>query len=463
MSTRPERTAYLAGWIVPVSEPPIQDGAVLVEAGRIAAVTNADKVRSGQVAADRVVDFGRSVALPGLVNTHAHLELTALRGFLEGLDFGSWLRVLTAVRTDLFDQRDLYVASMAGVREGLLAGITTFGDASATGVPMRAMIDAGVRGILYQEVFGPDPAQRQASMEGLARNVERLQAQQTTRVNVGVSPHAPYTVSTRLFEDVARFATRGKLPVAVHVAESASETEFVRDGKGHFAERLRARGIAEAPHFRSPVALLDATGLLETRPLLIHAIHVDNEDLDLISASGASIAHCPVSNAKLGQGIAPLMKMMHRGIAVGLGSDSVASNNRMDVLMEARQAALFSAITSAGNVALTATDAIALATLGGAAALGLDHTIGSLEVGKAADIAVFDLEETIFGPVQDPLVTLVHTLAGRVKATCVLIDGIEMVSRGVLVQEALELHANMMSLADRLHEWRRSNAPNGVS
>lgn len=447
------RTALVADWVLPISAPPIADGALIIEGSRIVQRASGADVRSGAIAVDVVQEYHGAALMPGLVNVHTHLELTALRGFLEGLDFATWLQVLTAARSTLFDEDEIFVAATAGIREGLLAGVTTFADATATGVPMRALVASGVRGIAYLEVFGPDPAQRETSMQGLRAGLEKLHGLQTDRVRVGVSPHAPYTVSQSLFSDVARLAHEQSLPVAVHVAESPSEVEFVRDGSGHFAERLQQRGIPGASRHRSPVALLDATGLLDTKPLLIHAIHVDDTDLDTIRRTGASIAHCPVSNAKLGQGMAALARMLHAGIPTGLGSDSVASNNRMDILGEARQATLTGAVHPHAAMQLSAHDALALATIGGARALGLDSDIGTFDAGKAADVVVFDLHQASFGPVYDPAVTLVHTLAGRADVRLLMVNGETLVSDGVVQRDDPDLSGRMTVMADKLRRW----------
>jgi 5-methylthioadenosine/S-adenosylhomocysteine deaminase len=159
---------------------------------------------------------------------------------------------------------------------------------------------------------------------GVDEDVRGLQVavHDTALVRTGISPHAPYTVSAALFRAAAEYARDEQLPMAVHVAESAAETDFVRDGSGPFAEGLTARGIGVAPQARSPIALLDACGVLAVRPLLIHVIRADDEDAARIRDQGATVVHCPVSNAKLGHGIAPLDRLLAHGVATGLGSDS---------------------------------------------------------------------------------------------------------------------------------------------
>ncbi len=450
------RSAWIADWVVPISSPPIRNGAVITENGRIVAVTTESEVTSGSVVANNVIRYDDAILTPALVNVHSHLELTALRGFLEGLDFGSWLRVLTDARSRIFSNDDILTASLAGIREGMLCGIGTFGDATATGVPMRAMLQSGVRGVAYLEVFGPDPLQCEVSIEGLKEGVRRLREESTRLVSVGVSPHAPYTVSQKLFRSVAEFAMAAGLPVSVHVAESVAETEFVTRYAGHFADRLKARGVAAPLLHRSPVELLRATGLLMAKPLLVHAIQIDERDADVIAESGSPVAHCPVSNAKLGHGMAPLGLLQRRAVVAGLGSDSVASNNRMDILGEGRQAQLTAAVHPYSPFAVSARDALYMATLGGAAALGLASETGSLEVGKSADIAVFDARSAMFGAVFDPEVTLINTIAGSAGVRLLLVGGALRVQEGEVSggRCSAQLRGEMDSIATKLRDWK---------
>jgi len=451
-----QRIAYCARWVLPISSPPIEHGVVIVEGERIVAVGTESECASA-IAASQRLPLGDVALMPGLVNAHTHLELTAMRGFLEGLDFREWLRVLTQARRDCFDEHSMLDSCRFGLHEALRQGITTCADTTESGQPIVAMREYGVRGIGYVEVFGPDPLQCETSLAGLRERVAVLRAGDTALVRTGVSPHAPYTVSYELFAGVATYARAEQLPVAVHIAESAAETAFVRDASGPFADRLRARGISVAPSARSPIALLDATGVLDTQPLLIHAIHVDDTDLASVAASDATIVHCPISNAKLGQGIAPLDRMMAAAIPTGLGTDSVASNDRMDMLSEARQAVLFHALRASRPDSLSAHAALELATLGGARALHLDDRIGSLEVGKDADLAAFPLNAMHAQPMHDPAVALVHMLAGAVSATFVTVAGRELVRNGVVLRGDDALVTRIGALGERLRDWRRTN------
>lgn len=453
ITTTMARTVYCAEWVLPIVSAPIVDGAVIVDAGRLAWVGAASAIPP-KYAQDRRVELGSAILMPGLVNAHTHLELTAMRGFLEGLSFREWLSVLTRARHDCYTPDSLYDSACAGVEEALRNGITTCADTTESGQPLEAMRDLGIRGIGYIEVFGPDPAQCAISIADLTTRARAQRRQDTSLVRTGLSPHAPYTVSSKLFGAVAELSRAEQWPIAVHVAESIAETHFVRDGAGPFADGLRGRGIPVAPLARSPIDLLAATGILSCEPLLIHAIQVDDQDIACIADHGAGVVHCPISNLKLGHGIAPLERFQSAGIHVGLGSDSVASNDRMDLLGEARQATLLQALRRGVPDALGAHEALALATLGGAQVLGLADRVGSLEVGKEADLAAFSLDFDDARPVHDPAVTLVHVLAGAMPAKLVVVAGRERVRDGVVLDSDVSRRERMEQLGARLRAWR---------
>ena len=443
---------YRARYVIPVVRPPIVDGVVAVDGDRIAYV--------GPVAgapAARSVDLGDVALLPGLVNAHTHLELTAMRGFLEELDFRSWILRLTTAKRAVLSRDMLLDAARYGIAEGLRHGITTFADTCDSGVAFDAMRERGVRGVMYQEVFGPDPAQCAASLTELREKIDRLRPLETSLVRVGVSPHAPYTVSDDLFAAVARYAREAGLPVAIHIAESELEQDLVVRGEGLFAEGLRGRDIPVARRARTPIELLASLDVLSAGTLLIHCVRVDDADISRIAQSRCSVAHCPSSNAKLGHGIAPLTDFVAAGIAVGLGSDSVASNNRMDILEEARVAALFQRARRHSFSEVTASAALHLATLGGARAIGVDGEAGSLEVGKSADLAAFPLDS--HGPVHDPLAALIFGLPGT-KANFVAVAGRELVRDGALMGEDPGLEYRLQASADALQRWLRTAPAN---
>ena len=437
---------YHARWVIPISAPSFEHGTVAVDDGRIQYVGPRADAPSGQD-----VDLGEALLMPGLVNTHTHLELTALRGFLEDLDFAHWIIRLNGVKRAVLDRDRMLDAARFGIVEGLRAGITTYADTCDSGVAFDAMLEAGVRGIMYQEVFGPDPAARDRSLAELEDKVDALRSRQTPLVRVGVSPHAPYTVSDSLYAAVSEYAVRQKLPVAVHIAESEVERQLVERGEGIFADGLRRRGIHVAPRGRSSIEVLNRTGILDTRALLIHCVRLDDDDIGLIARRRAPVAHCPVSNAKLGHGTARILEMLAAGITVGLGSDSVASNNRMDMLAEARAAVLGQRARVAKHDVLCAKDVLTLATLGGAAALGLEREIGSLDVGKSADLAAFPVDECGM-PVHDPEAAAVFALPG-VSAKLVTVAGRELVRDGRVARVDPGLGQRIERIARLMREW----------
>lgn len=394
-----------AHWLIPVDAPPVREGAVLVgDDGRILAAGPAATVASPAHA--RALDLGDAALMPGLVNVHAHPELTAYRGLIEDLAFPDWIEALKRSRVALTDE----VAALSArwtVVEAIAAGVTTLAATERTGAALTALVEAGLRGIVYREVFGPDPALAADSLAGLRDHVAAMRCAETDLVRVGVSPHAPFSVSDALFTAVAGFSAETGLPVAVHAAESAAERRFVTAGEGLFADRLRARGIAVARRGRSTIELLERTGILARRPLLIHCVDVDDDDVDRIIRAGASVAHCPAANARLGHGIAPVSTLVDAGVPVGLGSDSVASNNRIDILEEARLAQMFQRARLHDPSSLPAVRALRMATLDGARALGLDHVTGAIRPGLDADLCAVSLAAPHVRPVHDPVAAVV--------------------------------------------------------
>jgi 5-methylthioadenosine/S-adenosylhomocysteine deaminase len=436
---------YRARWVVPICSPPISDGAVVVDGSRIEYVGPFDEAPAGD---DH--DLGNVVLLPGLVNAHCHLELTVMRGFLENLDFRRWILRLTNARRAVLDRDALLDSARYGLEEGIGAGVTSYADTCQSGVVMQAMREAGVRGVMYQEVFGPDPAQCAQSIAELRETLAGLRYLETPLVRLGISPHAPYTVSDDLFRASAQLARELGLRMAIHLAESDLEQRLVVDAEGPFADGLRRRNIAVSARATSPVQLLAKLGVLEVAPLLIHCVRVNEADLRSIAESRSPIAHCPASNAKLGHGVAPLDEMLAAGITVGLGTDSMASNNRMDILEEARLALLAQRMRVTSFETPEAIDVLELATIGGARAIGIDADVGTLEPGKQADLAAFAIDG--LGPIHDPVSSAVFALTAA-RTRFVAVAGKPLMRDGALVTRRAGLHQRIESLGEALANW----------
>lgn len=411
-------TLYCARWVLPISSEMIEDGAVAVDGPLITGVgERAELLRRFPEA--RFEDYGEAVILPGLVNAHSHLELTAMRGFLEDEEghFQKWLWKLTVARLERMTPDDLYVSAAWGSVEAARAGVTCLGDAnSEASAGLRALCDTGLRGRVYHESFGPDPLLAHENFEKLRERVAELRQYEDAAVRLGVSPHSPYTVSPQQLELIADFALAERLPLMMHAAESRAEEQFVREGVGPFAERHAARGIEWHARGVSTIQYLKEVGILRARPLLAHCVRVDVTDIETIKEAGASVAHCPKSNAKLGHGHAPFAAFVKHGLTVGLGSDSVASNNSCDMLEEARFAALMSRADERqfdSEHMTDCDDVLFAATLGGARALGLEGQTGALAEGLQADLAVVGLGGAHQLPVHDPKRALVFASSGR--------------------------------------------------
>lgn len=444
MTDRPARawcTAYRAAWVAPVAAPPVRDGSVVVEGDRIAWVGRAGDEPPALRA--RTVELGAAMLTPGLVNAHTHLDLTVLRGLLDGLSFFDWIRGVVACRAAL-SPGELLDSARLGIIQGLERGVTTFADTAPADASFEAMRELGVRGVAYQEVFGPDPQDAPAALRALEGHVTALRARETPLVRVGISPHAPYSVSDDLYAAASSLARKLDLPLAAHIAESVEESELVRAARGPFADSLARRGIAVAPRGRSPIALLERAGVLDQRALLIHCVRCDAEDIAAVARADAAVATCPMSNRYFGHGAAPVVAMRRAGVRVGVGSDSMASNSRMDVLAEARAALAAETGTPAGRE-------LAMATRDGARALGLHAVAGTLEVGRAADLAAFALDA-------DDVTGSAPTLpSGR--ATLVVVAGIERVRDGRVVGDTGEVADRAGKVADRLRAWRAGATP----
>lgn len=378
-----------ADWLIPVSAPPVAHGAVLIgDDGRILAAGPSAAV---PVVPDaRAEHFPGAALLPGFVNAHTHLELTGIEADAPAEDFAAWIRSIRA-KKERRPAEEYREAARAGLRAAWAAGVTTVADTGDSGAVIEALAELGGSGIAYQEVFGPHPDQLGSSLRQLESRVERLGRFTGERVRLGVSPHAPYTVSGPLYRATAELAERLDLPLAVHVAESRAESRLIDDGGGPFGDAWRARGIPlpddlrqlDRPlAIRTPIRWLEAHGVLGPDTLCIHAVQTDAGDLAVMRRRGVAVAHCPLSNAAHRHGEAPLGAWLASGIRVGVGTDSAASTGRVDLFAEARAAAALGGLDPAG--------ALRLMTLGAAEAIGASD-IGVLEPGAWGDVAIVEI------------------------------------------------------------------------
>ncbi len=358
------------------------------------------------------------VLLPGFVNLHTHAGMTMLRGFADDLPLMSWLQdhIWPAERrhasADFVEDGTFFACA-----EMLRGGVTCFNDMYFFPEAAAKAVDrAGIRAALGIVLIEFPTAYATDADDYLAKGLAaRSTYQNHPLISFCLAPHAPYTVSNHSFEKVGVLAAEMDLPIHIHLHETKEE----------ISESLKHYGIR-------PLQRLHALNLVDSQLIAVHAVHLEASELDLLARQGVFVAHCPSSNLKLGSGIAPVAAMEQRGIRFGFGTDSAASNNRLDMFHELRHAALLAKGSSGNTAVLNAHHTLKAATLDGASALGLDRQIGSLLTGKQADICSIKLNEWDIQPCYDPASHLVY-VAGREHVQHVWVAGNPRVSHGKLV------------------------------
>ena len=397
-----------AAHVVPV-EPrgALADHAVAVKDGRIVALLPAADAIA-RYDAGEIVRLDRHVLMPGLVNLHCHAAMSLMRGIADDVPLMTWLQqhIWPAEAKHVSDEF-VHDGSLLAAAEMLRGGATCVNDMyffpEATA---RAALRAGMRaslGIIALEFPSAYAADAGGYLQkGLAtRDAYRGEPLLT----FCLAPHAPYTVADETLKRCAVLAEELDLPIHCHVHETRAEIE---------------QGVAQ--HGVRPLERLRRLGVVGPRLIAVHAVHLEETELDVMAREGVSVAHCPSSNLKLASGLAPVAAMRRRGINVGVGTDGAASNNRLDVMTEMRTAALLAKGASGDAAAVGAAEALEMATLGGARALGLDRQIGSIAPGKSADLAAVELSSLETLPCFDPVSHLVYA-AGREHVTHVWVEG----------------------------------------
>jgi 5-methylthioadenosine/S-adenosylhomocysteine deaminase len=425
-----------ARWIVPV-EPAVAlaHHSLIVDQGRIVAVTPTHDAESRFIAREHVT-LSTHVLLPGLVNAHTHAAMTLLRGIADDTALQPWLEQHIWPREERFlSPQFVHDGTLLAAAEMLRGGITCcadqyfFPDAAA-----RAYGRSSIRALIGLPVLDlPTPYAADCDGYLQAGLAARDAWKHEPKFAFALAPHAPYTVSDASWEKIVVYARQLELPIQTHLQETRGELE---------------QSLASAA--MTPLARLDRLGVTGPAFIAVHAVHLADSDVDLLAAQHCQVVHCPASNLKLASGVAPVARLKARGINVALGTDGAASNNRLDVFSEARLASLVAKVTTGDAAALPAAVVLRMATLDGAAALGLDADIGSLVPGKQADAAAVDLGAFDQLPCYDPMSQLLH-VAGREQVSDVWIAGEHLVAAGSLVKfDPSELAALARLWQDRL-------------
>jgi len=375
---------YTASWLLPVATPPLQDAALAVEGGKIVRVGPRRGVLDACAGAE-VRELGQAIVLPGLVNAHTHVELSWLAGRIPaGLDYVEWVRCLVAER----EHEDPTAAREAACRaiEQLVArGTVAVADVANQPWAGGLLAASPLHALAFLELYGLRAELAATELERAAAALDTLGSELAAaghdRVRAMLAPHAPHTTGPALLRALAGRSTAAGAPLSIHLAESVAETRWLADASGPFRALFAERSFVPddwTPPHQSPVAYLNRLGVLSTRTLAVHCVHLEHQDIALLQARGATVVTCPRSNERLHAGKAPVPQILGAGIPVALGTDSLASAPDLDLFAE--MAALRRVHPS-----LSPAGVLRMATLNGARALGLHTQLGSVEAGKLAD------------------------------------------------------------------------------
>jgi len=428
-------TLLVASHVIPVSPSPavLADHAVAIDAGRIVAVVPAAEALA-RFDAKKVVRLDNHALIPGLVNLHCHAAMTLMRGLADDQPLMKWLQdhIWPAEGKHVGDAF-VHDGSLLAMAEMLRGGVTCVNDMyffpeatarAALRAKMRACL--GIIAIEFPSAYAPDANGYLA--KGLAT---RDAYRDEPLLAFSLAPHAPYTVGDETLKRIAVLSEELDLPIHTHVHETQDE----------IAQGLTQHGVR-------PLERLRKLGIVGPRLIAVHAVHLEPIEIELLAREGASVAHCPSSNLKLASGFAPIAALRAKGVNVGVGTDGAASNNRLDVFTEMRTAALLAKAVSGNAAVVSAHEALRMATLDAARAIGLEREIGSIEVGKQADLAAVELSSLETLPCFDPVSHLVYA-AGREHVSHVWVAG------EARLEERRLLDLDETELREKARWWQR--------
>ena len=325
--------------------------------------------------ADKIIDAEGKILLPGLINTHTHLSMTLFRGLADDLSLDSWLNDHIWPMEANLNGDYCYIGALLGAVELIKSGTTTFSDMYFYMEDVaRAVDDAGIRAVLsYGMIDFGDAERREAEIKENMALYDACNGMADGRIKVFFGPHSPYTASEELLVKVRELADEHNIGIHIHVSETQKEIN----------DSLDERGIR-------PFEYLEKIGFLGPDVVAAHCVWLSDEEIEIIKKHGVKVSHNPCSNMKLASGVSPVSKLIENDICVSIGTDGASSNNNLDLIEELKTASLLQKVSTLDPKVLTSDEAIEMATIKGAEALGLDDEIGSIEVGKKADIILID-------------------------------------------------------------------------
>lgn len=429
--------AIHARWVIPVDplNTVLDHHTVVIEDSQIVAILPTAEWRGGGERVEEIT-LPEHALIPGLVNTHTHAAMSLFRGMADDRPLMDWLENhIWPAEARAINREFVRDGTRLAAAEMLLGGTTCFNDMYFFGdEAAAAAIEAGIRAVIGMIVIG-FPSAWAADVDEYFRKGQAVH--DTFRdhplITSAFAPHAPYTVDDDALRRIVILAEELDLPVHMHVQETKDEVE----------RAIAASGVR-------PLRRLEGLGLVTPRLLGVHMTCLDDDELDLLAHSGASVVHCPESNLKLASGFCPVAKLLARGVNVACGTDGAASNNDLDMLGEIRTASLLAKGVAGDPCALPASQALRMATYNGALALGLERSIGSLEVGKQADMVAIDLGELRARPVYDPVSQIIYS-AHRDQVAQVWVGGRRVVrDRQLVTLDLADLRASTDDWAARI-------------
>ncbi|MCG8311802.1 MAG: TRZ/ATZ family hydrolase [Pseudomonadales bacterium] len=389
-----------AKWVVTVNQKAqtFQDHALIIDNEKIIAIEPIDQ---HQYQSDKQLDRRQHILMPGLINAHTHAAMSLFRGLADDLPLMTWLNdhiwpaeAKWVAEDFVRDGTELAIAEM------IRGGTTCFNDMYFfPNITARAALDAHIRASLAFPIMDFPSAWAQTADEYIHKGLQLHDDYRSNDlININFGPHAPYTVSDTPLTRVATISVETQMGVHIHLHETAHEVEEAAEKTG-----------------QRPIARLNAMGLLTPQLQAVHMTQLTDEEIELLAQTGTHVIHCPESNLKLASGFCPIAKLVAKGVNVALGTDGAASNNDLDMFSEMRTAALLAKGVAGNPAAIPAESALEMATINGAKALGIDDTIGSLEIGKSADFIAVSINAPETTPFYDPVSQLVYaTTADKV-------------------------------------------------
>ncbi len=382
----------------------IEDGGIAIKDHKIVAVGSAAEMKKFR--AKETINAAGKVIIPGLINTHTHVPMTLFRGLADDLDLNEWLtKYIFPAEAKNVNEAFVRAGTKLGLAEMIRGGTTTFADMYYF---EDAIADetskAGMRGILGETIIDFPVPDAKTPAEGLANAEKFINKWQSSDLIIpAIAPHAPYTVSTENLMAVRKLSDKLKAPILIHAAETKKEVDDIKAAKGE-----------------TPVEYLNKIGFLNERVTAAHTVHITDNEIAILKAKNVGSAHCPQSNMKLASGVAPIVKMLFADVAVGLGTDGAASNNDLDMWEEMDTAAKLQKTFTGDPKAVTAYQALEMATIRGARALHIDDKVGSIEIGKLADLVIVDMDSLHQTPMYNVFSHLVYvTKASDVRTVIV--------------------------------------------